>query len=60
MHIADVEGRRVMISAAHTEVSSNLYVSEADLAMTKIKFVPSLEQIFTYIPDLTWKSSWLA
>lgn len=60
LHIADVEGRRIMISAVHSEATSHLYVSESDPSMKKIRFVPSLEQIFTYIPDLTWKSSWLA
>lgn len=59
LHIADVEGRRVMISAAHTEVQSHLYVSESDTNMTNIKFVPSLENVFTYIPELMWRSSWL-
>lgn len=49
-----------MISAVHTEIMAHLYVSEADAEMKKIRFVPSLEQIFTYIPDLTWKSSWLS
>lgn len=49
-----------MISAVHSESMAHLYVSEADAAMKKIRFVPSLEQVFTYIPELTWKSSWLS
>uniref|UniRef100_A0A182QTE4 Sortilin-related receptor n=1 Tax=Anopheles farauti TaxID=69004 RepID=A0A182QTE4_9DIPT len=58
-HVADVEGRRIMISVVHTERISHLYVSESNDDMTDIKFVPSLENIFTYIPDLNWRSSWL-
>ncbi|XP_055389216.1 sortilin-related receptor-like [Condylostylus longicornis] len=60
MHIADVEGRRIMISAAHSEYISHLYVSESNNDMTDIKFVPSLENIFTYIPDVMWKQGWLS
>lgn len=60
LHIADVEGRRIMISAVHTDTTSHLYVSESDANMTQMKFVPSLEKIFTYIPEVTWKSSWLS
>lgn len=59
-HIADVEGRRIMISAIHSDTIAHLYVSESDAQMNKIRFVPSLEQIFAYVPDLTWKTSWLA
>lgn len=59
LHIADVEGKRIMISAIHSDTIAHLYVSESDTTMTKIRFVPSLENIFSYIPDLTWKSSWL-
>ncbi|XP_053670657.1 sortilin-related receptor-like [Anopheles nili] len=58
-HVADVEGRRIMISVVHTERISHLYVSESNDDMTDIKFVPSLENIFTYIPELNWRSSWL-
>lgn len=49
-----------MISAVHTDTTSHLYVSESDANMTQMKFVPSLEKIFTYIPEVTWKSSWLS
>lgn len=59
IHIADVEGKRIMVSAIHTEIVSHLYVSESNSDLTDIKFVPSLENIFSYVPDLTWKSSWL-
>lgn len=59
LHIADVEGKRIMVSAVHSDVITHLYVSESDDNMTDIKFVPSLENIFTYVPELTWKSSWL-
>lgn len=48
-----------MVSGVHTETSSHLYVSESNANMTDIKFVPSLDNIFTYIPDITWKNSWL-
>ncbi|XP_058466286.1 sortilin-related receptor-like [Malaya genurostris] len=58
-HVADVDGRRIMISVVHTERISHLYVSESNADMTDIKFVPSLENVFTYIPDLNWRSSWL-
>ncbi|KFB41707.1 hypothetical protein ZHAS_00009339 [Anopheles sinensis] len=58
-HVADVEGRRIMISVVHTERISHLYVSESNDDMTDIKFVPSLENVFSYIPDLNWRSSWL-
>lgn len=60
LHIADVEEKRIMISAVHSENTAHLYVSESDSLMKKIRFVPSLEQVFTYIPDLTWKFSWLS
>lgn len=59
IHIADVEGKRIMVSAVHSDVVTHLYVSESNDNMTDIKFVPSLENIFTYVPELTWKSSWL-
>lgn len=59
LHIADVEGRRIMVSAVHSEVITHLYVSESDNDMMDIKFVPSLENIFTYVPEITWTTSWL-
>lgn len=59
LHIADVEGRRIMMTAVHSDVMCHLYVSEANSDMTEIKFVPSLENIFAYVPLMTWKSSWL-
>lgn len=59
IHIADVEGKRILVSAIHNEKISHLYVSEANDKMSEIKFVQSLENIFTYIPELNWKSSWL-
>lgn len=58
-HVTDVDDRRIMISVVHTERISHLYVSESNSDMTEIKFVPSLENIFTFIPDLNWRSSWL-
>lgn len=59
IHIADVEGKRIMLSVIHNEKISHLYVSEANEKMTDIKFVQSLENIFTYMPEHNWKSSWL-
>lgn len=59
LHIADVEGTRLMVSAVHSEYTCHLYVSEADETMSEIKFVPSLENVFSYVPGLTWKTSWL-
>lgn len=59
LHIVDVENRRIMISAVHSETLSHLYVSESDSKMSSIKFVPSLERVFTFIPQLSWPSSWL-
>ena len=59
MHIADVEGTRIFISAAHSDFISHLYVSESNADMSEIKLVPSLENIFTYIPEITWKNGWL-
>ncbi|XP_038113433.1 sortilin-related receptor [Culex quinquefasciatus] len=58
-HVADVDGRRIMISVVHTERISHLYVSESNADMSDIKFVPSLENVFTYVPELNWRSSWL-
>lgn len=48
-----------MLSAIHAETTAHLYVSEGDSTMSVIKFVPSLENVFSYLPDLTWKRSWL-
>lgn len=59
IHVADVEGRRIMVSAVHSEFVTHLYVSESDKNMTDIKLVPSLDNIFTYVPEMTWKGSWL-
>lgn len=59
MHIADVSGNRIMVAAVHNEHVAHLYVSESNADMTVIKFVPSLENVFSYVPGLTWQSSWL-
>ncbi|KAG4075464.1 hypothetical protein HA402_015117 [Bradysia odoriphaga] len=59
IHIADVEGKRIMASGIHSDIVSHLYVSESNSDLTDIKFVPSLENIFSYVPDVTWKTSWL-
>lgn len=59
LHIADVEGTRIMVAAVHNEHTCHLYVSESDEHLTQIQFVPSLENVFSYVPGLTWKASWL-
>lgn len=60
LHIADVEGKRILVSLIHSEKISHLYVSEYNENMTEIKFVLSLENVFSYIPEITWRTSWLA
>lgn len=60
IHIADVEGRRILLSVVHSGKISHLYVSEIDSdEESEIKFVLSLENIFCYLPDMNWRSSWL-
>lgn len=59
LHIADVQGRRIMMTAVHNEQLCHLYVSETNNDVSEIKFVLSLENVFAYVPNLTWKSSWL-
>lgn len=60
IHIADVEGRRILLSVVHSGKISHLYVSEIDSDdESEIKFVRSLENIFCYLPDMNWRSSWL-
>lgn len=59
MHIADVSGTRIMVAAVHNEHVAHLYVSESNKDNTVIKFVLSLENVFSYVPGLTWQSSWL-
>lgn len=59
LHIADVQGRRIMMTAVHSEQLCHLYVSETNSDMSEIKFVLSLENVFAYVPNLTWRSSWL-
>lgn len=60
IHVCDVEGRRIMLAIAHSETSSTLYVSESNANMTNIKFIPSLQNIFSYIPKVSWKNGWIA
>lgn len=59
MHIADVSETRIMVAAVHNEHVAHLYVSESNADKTVIKFVLSLENVFSYVPGLTWQSSWL-
>lgn len=59
LHIADVSATRIMVAAVHNEHVAHLYVSESNSDKTVIKFVLSLENVFSYVPGLTWQSSWL-
>uniref|UniRef100_A0A6B2EKV3 Sortilin-related receptor n=1 Tax=Phlebotomus kandelakii TaxID=1109342 RepID=A0A6B2EKV3_9DIPT len=59
LHIADVEGKRIFVSVVHSEILCHLYVSEVDDKVTHVFFVPSLEGVFTFVPEITWRSSWL-
>lgn len=59
LHIADVTETRIMVAAVHNEHVTHLYVSESNADKTVIKFVLSLENVFSYVPGLTWQSSWL-
>ncbi|KAJ9597637.1 hypothetical protein L9F63_011506, partial [Diploptera punctata] len=57
-HVADVSDGQVMVVVSHTETLSNLYVSQY-MDSTRIQFILSLERIFCYFPNSTWKDSWL-
>lgn len=58
-HIADVTGTRVMVAVSHTEKLSHLYVSEGLGTGNVVPFSLSLEAVFCYFPNSTWKDSWL-
>lgn len=59
LHICDVEGKNLMVSAAHTTTMAHLYVAEFDEELKTITFVKSLENIFTFIPNVIWKHGWI-
>lgn len=57
-HVVDVSEVRIMVAVAHNETLSNLYISEV-VPNSDYMFRLSLERLFCYFPDKTWKSSWL-
>ena len=57
-HVADVSDGQVMVVVSHNETLANLYVSQL-MDSTGIQFILSLERIFCYFPNSTWKDSWL-
>jgi len=57
-HVADVSDGEVMVVVNHTEMRTNLYVSQLKDS-TGIHFSLSLEQIFCYFPNTTWMGMWL-
>lgn len=59
LHICDVEDRFIMISAAHTHTMAHLYVAEYDEQLNTITFTKSLENIFTFIPNVLFKTGWI-
>lgn len=58
-HIADVTGNRIMVAVSHTDKVSHLYVSEGTGNGKTIHFSLSLENVFCYFPNSTWRESWL-
>lgn len=57
-HIADITNNRIMVAVSHSETVCNLYVSDIITEETQsIHFRLSLESIFCYFPNATWKSS---
>jgi len=57
-HVADVSDGEVMVVVNHTEMRTNLYISQLKDS-TGIHFSLSLEQIFCYFPNSTWMGTWL-
>lgn len=57
-HIADVNGEQAMVVVVHEPNVANLYVS-VDVSKDSVKFALSLENIFCYMPNVTWQNSWL-
>lgn len=57
-HVADVSGEQAMVVVVHDPQIANLYVS-VDVSRDSVKFALSLENIFCYMPNITWQHSWL-
>lgn len=57
-HVADVSGDQAMVVVIHDPHMANLYVS-VDVSRESVKFALSLENIFCYMPNMTWQGSWL-
>lgn len=57
-HVVDVSHNRVFVTASHDETHVNLYISEI-IDEKMATFILSLEGIFTFFPNSTWKDSWL-
>jgi hypothetical protein len=57
-HVADVSDGQVMVVVNHTEMRTNLYVSQLNDS-TGIHFALSLERIFCYFPNSTWMGTWI-
>ncbi|XP_065222382.1 sortilin-related receptor-like [Planococcus citri] len=57
-HVADIAENRVFVVVGHSETLSHLYVSEfVNEDLKEVKFTLSLERIFAYFPNTTWKGS---
>lgn len=57
-HVADVSDGQVMVVVNHTDMLTNLYVSQLKDS-SGIQFALSLERIFCYFPNSTWMGTWL-
>nr|CAD7266341.1 unnamed protein product [Timema shepardi] len=58
-YIADITDTQVFVVVSHTQSQANLYVSQAEEGRS-LKFALSLERIFCYFPNTTWRDSWLS
>lgn len=58
-HIADITRNRIMVAVSHTDKISHLYVSEGIGNGKTVHFSLSLENVFCYFPNSTWRDSWL-
>lgn len=58
-HIADVTANRIMVAVSHTDKISHLYISEGVGNGKTIYFSLSLENVFCYFPNSTWRETWL-
>ncbi|KAJ8922708.1 hypothetical protein NQ315_007743 [Exocentrus adspersus] len=59
-YIVDVTGSRAFVAVSHSDVLSNLYVSE-NLGGNdgEVRFTLSLPNVFAYFPNTTWQDTWL-